>query len=117
MNYIINKDQYNTLKAAWKKEATHSSVDMIAYNILRGFDAKRGFTPIRSVKKLTNGMKEWQAFNDALSTFKRYLEGAITPSRWNPESQKQYQKQLEKYGLEYSEAFFGKILEAIKNVQ
>ena len=68
MNFIINKEQYLALKAAWiqeKYQHDHNSVSHVIYNILRGFPADRGFTPITDPKKLANGASPLQAFDEA----------------------------------------------------
>jgi hypothetical protein len=33
--------------------------------VLRGFDLKRGFSPIQKQSKLSNGFTEWQSFDQA----------------------------------------------------
>jgi hypothetical protein len=65
MNYIISKEEFQNLKTIWKKKDSHSSHEMVAYNLLRGFDASRGFSPITNPRKLANGMNEWKSLNGA----------------------------------------------------
>jgi hypothetical protein len=55
MNYIINKEQYLAAKEAWKKSHSKSSTDHIIYNIIRGLEPGRGFTPVTKPSKLANG--------------------------------------------------------------
>jgi hypothetical protein len=65
MNFIINKEEYLKLAAAWKTIPARTAEDHILYNVLRGFDLKRGFSPIQKQSKLSNGFTEWQAFDKA----------------------------------------------------
>jgi len=102
MNYIIDKEQYLKLKAAWKKQETHSSSEIVAYNILRGFDAKRGFTEKTNKIKLANGATPWQAFESARNGLNYYLKYS---------REKTYFK---KWDLDNSEELTTKMLEALK---
>jgi hypothetical protein len=112
MNYIIDKEQYQALKAAWKNKQNHSASEMIAYNILRGFDAKRGFTPTTNQKKLINGRAEWHAFQQATW----YLKLILKPSS-NAPIQEQREKQFkDSYGIPYSKETAEKMLELLQNV-
>jgi hypothetical protein len=65
MNFIINKEEYLNLAAAWKTIPSRTAQDHILYNVLRGFDLKRGFSPIQKQSKLSNGFTEWQSFDKA----------------------------------------------------
>ena len=65
MNFIINKEEYLKLVAAWKSIPHRTAQDHILYNMLRGHDLKRGFSPIQTESKLANGMLAWQAFDTA----------------------------------------------------
>jgi len=65
MNFIINKEEYLKLIAAWKTIPNRNAQYHILYNVLRGFDLKRGFSPIQKQSKLSNGATEWQAFDTA----------------------------------------------------
>jgi len=102
MNYVINKEQYLKLKKGWKEQQSHSASEMIAYNILRGFDPKRGFTPKTNPIKLANGAEEWQAFGQARAILQYEL-------KWSKEK-----KCFERWSLESSEELTNKILEALK---
>ena len=65
MNFIINKEEYLCTIAAWNKIANRNATDHIFYNALRGFDLKRGFSPIQSENKIAAGMTPWQSFENA----------------------------------------------------
>jgi hypothetical protein len=65
MEFIISKEEYLTVKAAWTKIANRNSTDHIFYNALRGHDIKRGFAATTSDRKLSNGKKEWDGFETA----------------------------------------------------
>jgi hypothetical protein len=75
MNFIITKEQYEQVKANWKQSKFHSASDHLIYNVLRGFNPSRGFTPITSTNKLTNGAHPAHAFNNA----KQYWTQIFTP--------------------------------------
>lgn len=65
MEFIISKEEYLKVKAAWTKIANRNSSDHIFYNALRGHDLKRGFAPTTSNRKLSNGRREWDSFETA----------------------------------------------------
>lgn len=60
-NYIINKEEYIKVKAAWNQIPNRNAEDHIIYNALRGHDLKRGFAPTTTERKLQGG-DPWQAF-------------------------------------------------------
>ena len=113
MNYIISKEQYLKVKAAWKE----NQGSPILYNILRGFDPKRGYTKITNPIKLANGMNEWEGFNAARNRLKyTFAEPKKTP--WNSDEHyaaqiKNYQNLLKPYGLDYNPELFAKIKEIL----
>ena len=62
MNYVVSKEQYLNFQNAFKtlahnKDITHA--DIMLYNIVRGFNPSRGFTPITNTQKLQHGKSEW----------------------------------------------------------
>lgn len=65
MEFIISKEEYLKVKAAWTKIANRNSADHIFYNALRGHDLKRGFAPTTSNIKMSNGKREWHGFETA----------------------------------------------------
>lgn len=74
MNFIITKEQYLAVKAAWAKLQSHSSTDLIIYNLLRGFPADRGFSPlVKQTKIISNSGDKWHGFNMALRSAKILL--------------------------------------------
>lgn len=73
MNFIINKEEFQSLTAAWTKIANRNSSDHILYNALRGHDLKRGFSPVTSPNKLANGTPEWEGFTTAKNNAKWYI--------------------------------------------
>lgn len=66
-NFIINKEEYIKVKAAWNQIPNRTAEDHIIYNALRGHDLKRGFAPTTSDRKLTNGKSEWDGYDTAMS--------------------------------------------------
>lgn len=67
MEFIISKEEYLKVKAAWANIANRNSADHIFYNALRGHDLKRGFAATTSDRKLSNGKREWAGFETAKS--------------------------------------------------
>lgn len=65
MNFIINKEEFLKIKAAWPKITNRTASDHIFYNAFRGHDLKRGFAETTSPNKLQNGSSPWQAFEAA----------------------------------------------------
>lgn len=112
MKYIISKEQYLEAKKHWKENPS----SIILYNILRGFPAKRGFSPIQAQRKLDNGARPWGAYENQLWYARRKFTQP-QQSKYNPE---RYEKDLEEYkqalkpfGLEYSQELFAKIKEIL----
>lgn len=66
-NFIINKEEFIKVKAAWNLIPNRTATDHIIYNALRGHDLQRGFAPTTSDRKLTNGRSEWEGYLTALS--------------------------------------------------
>ena len=58
MKHIITKEQYLAVKQQWKKNAHHSAEEIIIYNLLRGFPADRGFTPLKNPNKINNALSK-----------------------------------------------------------
>ena len=118
-NYIITKEQYLAVKAAWKKEPNLFR-NIILYNILRSFPPKRGYTAITNPVKLANGMKEWDGFNTAKFWLERsFVEPKV--SKWHTPDQfaertKEYQNLLKPYGLEYDPELYAKIREILNGL-
>lgn len=56
------KEQYLQLKKEWAKKKYHSAFEHTLYNILRGHDPDRGFTPITRQSRIDNG--HYGAFYD-----------------------------------------------------
>lgn len=74
MNFIITKEQYLTVKQQWANSNSHSSSDIIIYNLLRGFPADRGFSPLIKQTKITSNCgNKWNGYNMALQSAKNLL--------------------------------------------
>jgi len=87
--FILNdKQQFKQYQLAFRqlahtKQAT--AVDHILYNLLRGKDLKRGFTPITNETKLNNNARkepEWYTFKLALSELIFSISGAERRKTW-----------------------------------
>lgn len=67
----ITKDQFNEIIRAFRAKANAKQIhshDIIAYNLIRGLDPKRGFAVITNTNKLANGCTP-------TSTYDRSLQG------------------------------------------
>jgi hypothetical protein len=69
MNHIITKEEYLAVKAAWRQNTHHTKEEVILYNLLRGFSADRGFTPLVNPNKISNTYcrDKWGNFNSSLN--------------------------------------------------
>lgn len=124
MNYIIEKAQYESVVAKWKQTKSHTAAEHIIYNALRGFDPKRGFTPITHSNKLANGAQLWDGYNTALYTAKWLLrEANIRMGKYATEldillrtdSENERIKQTsDKFGVEITSELRTKLLELLK---
>lgn len=56
------------MQAKFKSKKEHYASDHVIYNILRGYPANRGFTPITNKNKLNNGQIADQGFKAAVSS-------------------------------------------------
>ncbi len=123
MNYIIEREQYNGIVATWKNLKSHTAEDHIIYNALRGFDIKRGFTPITNKNKLVNGLAEWSGFKTALNNAKHLLRGPSTfvykfsteeQTLKRTEEENNRMKQLnDKFGIEFTPELREKLKEIL----
>lgn len=100
MEHILSQEQFTEFKALIKTKAANkqlTATDIIVYNIIRGKDIKRGFTPITNPKTLLyqcNGNR-WMRFNWIV----HYLPWSIKSKG---------------VGIELSTETLAKILEALK---
>lgn len=101
--YLISKEQYQAMRAAFKAQKSHSAADHLIYNILRSYPADRGFTPISNSNKLNNGQRPNQAFESAKLEIEYQLRSA-----------KFLEKLKEKFGIEFSEDLINVIKEQVK---
>ena len=102
-NYILTKEQFEALKKNWKQKKSHSAAELIVYNVLRGCDPKRGFTPITRESKLTNGHAPYGAFERA----KHSLRLRLIYGRTQDLEFKEYFKQT--FGQESSKELLDKL--------
>ena len=94
MNFIIDKQQYLAVKEAWRHIEEKSSVDHVIYNVLRGFEPNRGFSPVQSKIKLANGFTAWQSFASA----KRYASNQMSrPVVYSGEKSERTQEKMKTY--------------------
>ena len=124
MEFIITKEEYLNVLSAWKQTKDHKSADHIIYNVLRGFDPKRGFSPITKASKLENGAQAWGGYGDALYTAKSMTRSYCIPTyQFRDEARKQvWIKQADgrlkelsaKFGIEFTTELLSKLQELIK---
>jgi len=83
MKFIINKEEYLSVKAAWKQTPNHTATDHIFYNALRGHNLKRGFNPIQAERKLSNGMIQWNSYKNERFNARWELRDSVKARRYN----------------------------------
>lgn len=74
--FILSNEDFLQFKTAFKAKATAkqtTAVDILLYNIFRGKDPARGFSPITCQRKLDNGMDSMLGFLQARANIKRTL--------------------------------------------
>ncbi len=109
-NFIVSKEQFQLVKATWCSNPTHSAADIVTYNLLRGFPADRGFTPISETnphKISSNSNDAWFGFNHAKNI--AYGNVMVATNRWRSEednkaiTERHTQQFKEKFGIELTE--------------
>lgn len=116
MNYIFTKEQYLSAKAAWNNMKDRTPEDHIIYNVIRGFDLKRGFTEITNPTKLCNGAKPWDGFNVALRAARYKFSG---PRIWPAVQERHnldYEAKMKDLGKRYGVTFTVELMEAVREV-
>ncbi len=121
MNFIITKDEYLQAKKAWTQPGYHhNAADHIIYNALRGFDLKRGFSPVTDQQKLNNGFSEWQSYDTAKSNARWEVRES---SRWAGETPERTARRnaedAERYktlGLKFGVTFTPELLTTIREL-
>jgi len=122
MNFIINKEEYLTVIAAWNKISNRDAKDHIFYNVFRGFPIDRGFHPIQREHKINNGAQPWQALNQAKKDAQWVIRDNIVYSNESPERKATrelaYQERInalsKKYGTTFTPELIVKLREAFK---
>jgi hypothetical protein len=124
MNYIIEKDQLASVLAAWKQPKSHTASQHVIYNVLRGYEPKRGFTPITRPTKLANGAEQWFGYDMAIFTARWELREINNKmGRFSTEAQALIRASAEndrikatntKYGIEITSELRTKLLELLK---
>ena len=118
MNHIITKTQYLSALTYWSNCPNRPAADHIIYNAIRGFDLKRGFTPITSPIKLSNGAYDWQGFNTAREDAQHIVR---LPYIWPKDQQRfdtAYTEKMKalskKYGFEFTPELMEQLREVLK---
>lgn len=63
MTHFISKEDYLTVKKTWASKQNHSAKDHVLYNVLRGKDAKLGFS---EKTKHIQGNDSWYGYKSSL---------------------------------------------------
>lgn len=61
-NFVSSKEEFEQFRTIFKHKAQNKqikAIDILLYNIMRGVDLERGFTPITNQRKLDNGEKAY----------------------------------------------------------
>ena len=122
MNFIINKEEYLKVIAAWNNIPNRTATDHIFYNALRGHDLKRGFSPTTSALKLSNGKQEWQGYDTALSAARWTLRNEASWTHDTPEraakreaaTKERIDALSKKYGTEFTPELIATLRELFK---
>lgn len=123
MNFIINKEQYLALKARWSVLTHKTATDHAFYNVLRGFPANRGFSPVTNQKKLSNGTSAWDAYEAAKRNATQQAGELVHYQHDNEERRIRREanysariKELsERFGIEFTPELRAAIREALQN--
>jgi hypothetical protein len=78
-SFFQSKEEYLAFKKQWAQLKGKTGADHILYNVLRGLEPSRGFTPITKASKLSNGHAPMQAFANALAKVKSIIENKEVP--------------------------------------
>lgn len=84
-DFPLTFEQFEQARALFKQAALErrlTAASMCAWNILRGADARRGFSPITNERKLANGASPWGAFSIAEHLAETASPEALAP--WEP---------------------------------
>ncbi len=111
MNFIINKEEYLSVIAAWNKIPNRDTKDHIFYNVLRGHDIEQ---------KLSTGMSPWRALEQA----KRDASWAIRDNRTrendSPERkakfEAEYKDRIDNLSKKYGTTFTPELIAKMKEV-
>lgn len=114
MNYIITKTQYLSAKQFWSNNSNRSAGDHIIYNAIRGFDLKRGFTPITSSTKLNNGARDWQGFTAAKTDASWAVRKPYSVAGSAAEYAGRMKELSKKYGFEFTPELMEQLREVLK---
>ena len=117
-NYLLNKEQYQSVLAAWKVKSAHSSAEHIIYNLLRSFEPNRGFTPFTNATKLNNGQYKYAGLQLAIMNAKLLLSPPVKSS-WNSADDfdkrvKAYYKSIEAFGITHDAALVDKLYTTLR---
>lgn len=81
-SHPLDRELFLAAKSAWKsasRNKTPSASAHVAWNLLRGLPADRGFSPVVNPRKLANGMSPWGAFEAAKRNAQAMSSEALLP--------------------------------------
>ena len=119
MNYIINKEEYLSAITAWKHPGYHrESCDHIIYNLIRGHDPKRGFTPLHNPGKLSNGHNPDEGYIQAKYNAKWMFRSSNANAYTTPDRkiimEAEYNKRIANLNLRFGIQFTPELIEKIR---
>lgn len=107
---MLNKEQYITVKATWKKVKEHTVHEHIIYNVLRGKDADEGFAPLTDWGRLNaSDNNPWFNYDNAV----REIHYQLNEKRYNYENT--VKRYSEVFGIELSKELIAEVLSVIKS--
>ena len=120
MNFIINKEEYLSVIAAWNKIPNRDAKDHIFYNVLRGHPIERGFHPTQKEQKLSNGREPWQALTQAKADARWAIRdisawGNETPER-KAKREEEYKDRMVAISKKFGTAFTPELIAKLKEV-
>ena len=119
-NYIINKEEYIKVKAAWNQIPNRNAEDHIIYNALRGHGLQRGFSPTTSDRKLANGKGEWEGYTTALSNAYWRIRAEPTYAHDNPDRlarrEADVKERMAKWSKRFGTEFTPELLTALREL-
>lgn len=82
-NIQITKEQTSNAVAAWRSVREHDAASHIIYNMMRGLDPMRGFSPCNNPRRMKANDPQW-AFKMACQAIRSYRRCLATSDSASP---------------------------------